>query len=584
MILTKNNYISTGIKGELKSYLSDNIFNKIESLSKILILDNFTSQIIDSCFDKNELMTFNIFTKEQILEDRKPILVSSAIYFVTLTDENIKIILNEWKQENKYKSLNIFFPTKTSSQIIQKLMPIRKKIKSLYDLMICDFYTPETLIFDFKIKNDFLKFFGKILNQNIFASSVSQLSNIFFLLKSIPEIKYFCSDISSNFTKEFNKYIESKKQDFVDKSKISTLLILDRSYDIISPFLHEFTYQSILYEFYLSGYDFDKEGKYIYERTVVRDGKNIVEKFSLDENDPIWIKLRHKHILECLSEYNYLVENLDAKYPNIAKYQKDKKSLSLGDVGSAIKELAIYDSEKRLISAHGEILKKLLEIYDYDENNTIIKLKHIEDLEKKFISKENREKNKEKSKIIFQETENILKSNEISYSTKTRLIISFAITQGKGKVDDLIKISNLDLDIEAILKNISLIKKIKQENKLKDIIVNLVNKNLDQNLFPSINNEMQQSSLFSKQSRFGTKKYRLEYGNSNSNNDNSDFNLNFIELKTDKKIIIFIIGGITNYEKRIVDELTKELGIEIILGGSSLCNIDDLILHLSSLT
>jgi syntaxin-binding protein 1 len=567
LAINNNNYVSRGIKGELKSYLSSHIFDKIDSLSKILILDNFTLKFVNLCMDKNELMSRNIFEKDLISNNRKSISVSTAIYFVSPTEENIQIILNDWREENKYKSLHIFFPTKTPNQLIRKLIPIGSKIRSLFDLLICDFRTPEILIFDLGIDNDFLKFFGNITNPNNLINSISQLSNIFFLLKNIPEIRYFNSNISSNFAKEFTNVLESKRADFNGFSKKSTLLILDRSYDIISPFLHEFTYQSVLYDFYVSDFDNETGESYVYERNVTRDGRNIIEKFTLDENDPIWMNFKYRHILDCISEYNALIENLDKKYPNIAKYQKDKNSVSLGDVGSAIKELAIYDNEKRLISAHGEILKKLLEIYDYDmdENSQVIKLKHIEDLEKKLISKE-------KCQTIFQETEKILKSTDVSYSTKIRLFVLYAITQGKKKLEILMQSANVNLDIEAILNNIAIIKKVKQEQNFKDIITNLINKTLDQTIFPSIGNGTQTATSMRK-SRFGIKKYRLEFADES----------NFIELHSDNKIIIFIIGGITSYEKKIINELTKELGIEIILGGTSLCNMDDLILHLSTL-
>lgn len=63
MSLATNNYVSRGIKGELRYYLSSFIFDKIDSLSKILILDSFTMKIVNLCMNKNELMSHNIFEK-----------------------------------------------------------------------------------------------------------------------------------------------------------------------------------------------------------------------------------------------------------------------------------------------------------------------------------------------------------------------------------------------------------------------------------------------------------------------------------------------------------------------------------------
>lgn len=95
------------------------------------------------------------------------------------------------------------------------------------------------------------------------------------------------------------------------------LLIMDRTVDLVSPLLHEFTYQAMAQDLLSIHHD----NRYDYKYSSTAKGDSTSRTVALDENDSLWVAMRHTHIADCskfiVNRFNqFLSENKAAVKQN----------------------------------------------------------------------------------------------------------------------------------------------------------------------------------------------------------------------------------------------------------------------------
>ena len=99
--------------------------------------------------------------------------------------------------------------------------------------------------------------------------------------------------LALKLNEELKRFYDSVQQkgNIKMKEPRGTMLILDRGFDMIAPVVHDYYYQSLVYEFKEVG----DEGE-----VTVQDNKMAF----LNDQDDLWVRYRNQHIVEVNNSLN----------------------------------------------------------------------------------------------------------------------------------------------------------------------------------------------------------------------------------------------------------------------------------------
>ncbi|CAN4125823.1 unnamed protein product [Withania somnifera] len=128
------------------------------------------------------------------------------------------------------------------------------------------------------------------------------------------------------------------------------LLILDRSVDQIAPVIHEWTYDAMCHDL------LDMDGnKYVHEVPSKAGGPPEKKEVLLEDQDPVWLELRHTHIAYASERLHDRFTNFVSKNKAAQMERRDGSELSTRDLQKMVQALPQYNEQKERLSSHVEI-------------------------------------------------------------------------------------------------------------------------------------------------------------------------------------------------------------------------------------
>ena len=143
------------------------------------------------------------------------------------------------------------------------------------------------------------------------------------------------------------------------------MLILDRGFDLISPIIHDYFYESLVYEFS----NVKEEGE-----VKINESKTVF----LNDQDELWVRFRNKHVAEVHAKLNEEVSQVASESKN--KYAKNTQDMSLTEMAEVIRSMPKYEEMMKKYQVHMELINKC--ISDFSSNN----LRKLIQLEQDIIS------------------------------------------------------------------------------------------------------------------------------------------------------------------------------------------------------
>ena len=563
----------------MKNNLHEISANYIESMisnvkdMKAIIFDSETQVIFSLEFSKSLALKQEIFLFENIDKiqiDQK--LNLNGIFFIRPTPQNLEYLKNILKSST-FKEANLFFTNQLTDDYIKKLAEsdINMQVKNLQEIYL-DFYIINSNVFHLNIESCICNLdmtpmekwnqYDTQMYERIYQGLISAcLSNRMKpLIKSVKG-SFLCQKLGKKLGTFFDD-----NYDFIRKecgqNFNGVLLLYDRKEDPISPLINQWTYQAQLHEI-------------LGIKNNVLEIKKGTEGLITNAKPEKYVISDVESIDKFFSKYKF------ADYGTVAtavqqeadKLKNDNEQLnkesSIEELRKIIDQLPEKKKESMAITKHYKLF------YSISEYVTKHKLMDLSKLEQDISVNDNK-------KEQFNQIVQIISDPNVQHLDKCKLYLLYML-----KYENDSSVNNL--------KNIMIEKELGDWVKYGEALINYAGRkkrNLDC---------FQDKDILSKGKKFILNAFGQ--GNENAfmqhisylngivermlkgkNKDNELVNINYNSGNNEPKlnnIIVFVFGGITFEEVRDLSMLGKQLGVNIICGGTNVVNSKSFLAEMS---
>lgn len=561
----------------------------------VMVIDSLSMRIISSACRNRDIMDEGISLVENIELSRQPMRDMDVIYFLTPTVDSVNRLIADYRDKKapQYNNVHLFFTRGISNALLDKIKManVVKYIKTFKELNL-EFLSLEQQCFTLD-SPDTLEILFSPDSKDAIDEQHKIAKQIVTLCASLGEYPLIRYGMTHPLGATIAKITQQKLDEFCKNNpsfskngdrERATLIIMDRSTDPVSPLLHEYTYQAMVHD--LLPIDNDR---YMSEYKT-KSGEVTTKDVLLNETDPQWQILRHKHIADSAPYLDQKLKALQADNAAAVKISNNQKEkMSADELSDALKSMPNFKEQMERyglhINIHGTLFKKYADM----------KLESISEQEQNMAMGTDSDGNKVTK---FVEPLKELFNSDISSEDRMRLLMIYIITQEGIKDTDrkmLMQAAGLGNDEEKALLNLFYLgvtlskgtkasakkKNNKKSNKNEDmndysvtsrfapvvkrVAEEFVEGTLSEEEFPFVNKGAPDQGVG------GSSKapVRSQQANPSWANKNKKKKEEEEVVMVGPRLILFMVGGMTYSEMRSGYEITNAYHKEVLVGGTA---------------
>ncbi|KAF5315993.1 hypothetical protein D9758_015075 [Tetrapyrgos nigripes] len=389
---------------------------------KILVVDDYSQKLLGSVLKQFDVLEENVTQIENISQYREPQPGFEAMYLLMPTTQNVERIIREFRgPEMQYAGAHLFFIEGLAEPLFQELVssPAKDHLRTLQELFL-NFNALEAQTFSLNAPEYFFNIYSPPRSENGYQAARNRLeedlrfasktiTNVCISLNENPYIRYYVpynhpplgplkpnastrppppSEGSARWRTNLARgndarAYEAVENDYVtkllafmvqknldehqktdpefgknDSRPRSTLIITDRAMDMITPFLHEFTYQAMAND--LLPIEDGKKYTYKFQSSVgAYEDKTAI----LSDSDNVWTEVRHMHMREAIDK---LMADFNKFLEENAVFKGDEAA-NLNDMKEMLANLPQYQEQREKFSLHLNMAQECMGIFERDK-------------------------------------------------------------------------------------------------------------------------------------------------------------------------------------------------------------------------